>query len=155
MHTCKLLQAKNYQRTLIPIKYRQPLPTHPLPKVQLYMVVKCGNIYRVTKKKKESHTQFMFCCFHSNQYGHCQEMSPTKRAGGKRCMKDSLSCIFGYILDMVLLWGFISFGANYCIHFNLGVTLIMQSKIRKNIKRCQGWGWGVFSAGLQSNHDFS
>ena len=48
VHTCKLLQAKNYQKTLIPIKYKQLLLTHPFPKVQLYIVVKCRNIYRVT-----------------------------------------------------------------------------------------------------------
>ena len=98
--------------------------------------------------KKESHAQFMFCCFRSNQYDHCQEMSPTKRAGWKGCMKDSLSCIFGYILDMVLLWGFISFWANYCIHFNLRVTLTMESKIRKIKKRCQGWGCSVLAFSL-------
>ena len=39
MHTCKLSRAKNYQRTLIPIKYEQPLPTHTYPKAQLYIVV--------------------------------------------------------------------------------------------------------------------
>ena len=66
-------------------------------------------------------------------------------------MKNSLSCIFEYILDMVLLWGFISFWANYCIHFNLGVTLIMVSKIRKNIKRCQGWGCSVPTFSLTMN----
>ena len=31
----KLLQAKNYQSTLIPKKYKQPLSTHPFLKVQL------------------------------------------------------------------------------------------------------------------------
>ena len=48
VHACRLSQAKNYQRTLIPIKYKQSLPgTHPFPKVQLYIVVKCRNV-RVT-----------------------------------------------------------------------------------------------------------
>ena len=35
----------NYQRTLIPVRYKQPVSTHPFPKVQLYLVVKCRNIY--------------------------------------------------------------------------------------------------------------
>ena len=39
VYTCKLLQAKNYRRTLIPIKYKLPRPTHPFPKVQIY--IKC------------------------------------------------------------------------------------------------------------------
>ena len=39
VHTCKLSRAENYQRTLIPIKYEQPLPTHTYPKAQLYIVV--------------------------------------------------------------------------------------------------------------------
>ena len=38
--------------------YKQLLPTHPFPKVELYIAVKCKNIYRVTnnynrKKKKK------------------------------------------------------------------------------------------------------
>ena len=40
----KLSQAKTYRKTFIPIKYKQPLPTNPLPKVQLYTVVKCETI---------------------------------------------------------------------------------------------------------------
>ena len=39
--------------------YRELLPTHPFPKVELYIAVKCKNIYRVTNndnRKKESHT---------------------------------------------------------------------------------------------------
>ena len=47
VHTCKLSQAKNYQMTLVPLKYKQPLPTRLFPKVQLYTVFKCRNIYRV------------------------------------------------------------------------------------------------------------
>ena len=62
VHTCKLSlsQAKNYRRTLIPMKHKQPLPTHPFPKVQLYIAVKCRDIYRVTnndnRKKNHTHT---------------------------------------------------------------------------------------------------
>ena len=40
-------------------KYKQLLPTHPFPKVELYIAVKCKNIYRVTNndnRKKETHT---------------------------------------------------------------------------------------------------
>ena len=44
-------------------RYKQLLPTHPFPKVELYIAVKCKNIYRVTnndnrknEKKRESHT---------------------------------------------------------------------------------------------------
>ena len=33
------LASLNYQKTFMPIKYKQPLPTHPLPKLQLYIVV--------------------------------------------------------------------------------------------------------------------
>ena len=29
-------------------KYKQLLPTHPFPKVELYIAVKCKNIYRIT-----------------------------------------------------------------------------------------------------------
>ena len=40
--------------------YKQLLPTHPFPKVELYMAVKCKNIYRVTnnvnRKKNHTHT---------------------------------------------------------------------------------------------------
>ena len=60
VYTCKLLQAKSYNRTLIPIKYKQRLPTHPFPKVLLQVVVKCRNIYRDTnndnRKKNHTHT---------------------------------------------------------------------------------------------------
>ena len=59
VHKCNLSsQAKNYQGTLVPLQYKQPLPTHPFLKVQLYIVVKCRNIYRVTNndyRKKISH----------------------------------------------------------------------------------------------------
>ena len=51
-------KLKTTKGTLIPIKYKQPLPTHPFLKVQLYIVVKCRNIYRVTNndyRKKISH----------------------------------------------------------------------------------------------------
>ena len=64
-HTCKLLQAKNFQRTLIPIKYKQPLPTHPFPKVQLYVVVKYRNIYGYKwwwQKKRYTHAH---ACAHT------------------------------------------------------------------------------------------
>ena len=64
--TCKLSQAKTYRRTLILIKYTQPLCTHPFPKVQLYIVVKCSNIYRVTNgdnRKKETRTD---ACMHTH-----------------------------------------------------------------------------------------
>ena len=54
VHTCKLLQAKKFQRILLPVKYKQPLPTHPLQKTKLYIVVKCGNIYRVTNNDNRS-----------------------------------------------------------------------------------------------------
>ena len=37
----KLSQAKNYQRTLIPKKDKQPQPTYAFLKVQLYIAVKC------------------------------------------------------------------------------------------------------------------
>ena len=41
-------------------KYKQLLPTHPFPKVQLYTAVECKNIYRVTnndnRKKNHTHT---------------------------------------------------------------------------------------------------
>ena len=41
-HTCKLSQAKNYQRTCTHTKrYKQLLPTHPFPKVELYIAVRC------------------------------------------------------------------------------------------------------------------
>ena len=49
-------------------RYKQLLPPHPFPKVELYIAVKCKNIYRVTnndkkeKKKRITHT-------HSN-YGN-------------------------------------------------------------------------------------
>ncbi len=40
-------------------RYKQLLPTHPFPKVELYIAVKCKNIYRVTnndkKKLKKNH----------------------------------------------------------------------------------------------------
>ena len=60
INTYKLLQAKNYQRAFIPIKYKQPRPTHPFPKLQLY-ILKCRNIYTVTnnvteKRIKQTHT---------------------------------------------------------------------------------------------------
>ena len=41
------LISYNYQKTFMPIKYKQPLPTHPLPKVQLYIAVKYRDTYRV------------------------------------------------------------------------------------------------------------
>ena len=68
--TFKLSQAKIYWRTLILIKYTQPLCTHPFPKVQLYMVVKCRNIYRVTNgdnRKKETRTD---ACMHTYAHAH-------------------------------------------------------------------------------------
>ena len=41
---CKLKLPKDTHTK----KYKQLLPTHPFPKVQLYIAVKCKNIYRVT-----------------------------------------------------------------------------------------------------------
>ena len=49
-------------------RYKQLLPTHPFPKVELYIAVKCKNIYRVTnndnnnnkkQREKKSHTHTM------------------------------------------------------------------------------------------------
>ena len=43
-------------------RYKQLLPNHPIPKVELYIAVKCKNIYRVTnndnrkRKKRGNHT---------------------------------------------------------------------------------------------------
>ena len=34
-------------------KYKQLLPTHPFPKMELYIAVKCKNIYRVTNNDKK------------------------------------------------------------------------------------------------------
>ena len=40
-------------------KYKKLLPTHPFPKVELYIADKCKNIYRVTNNdnRKKNHTQ--------------------------------------------------------------------------------------------------
>ena len=42
-------------------RYKQLLPTHPFPKVELYIAVKCKNIYRVTntdiRKEKKTHAR--------------------------------------------------------------------------------------------------
>ena len=61
--SCKLKLPKD----TLTEKYKQFLPSHPFPKVELYIAVKCKNIYRVTNndnRKKDSHTHT-----HSN-YGN-------------------------------------------------------------------------------------
>ena len=49
----KLPKDNLYQK-----KYKQLLPTHPFPKVELYIAVKFKNIYRVTNidNRKKNHT---------------------------------------------------------------------------------------------------
>jgi len=57
VHTCKLSQAKNYQRTLIPKSRNSPYPpTHQ--KMQLYIAVKCKNIYRAARNSSISPASF-------------------------------------------------------------------------------------------------
>ena len=61
-HTCKLSQAKttegrSYQKVQTAPIYI--IPTHPVPQVELYIAVKCKDIYRVTNndnRKKNQHT---------------------------------------------------------------------------------------------------
>ena len=56
--SCKLKLPKD----TLTEKYKQFLPSHPFPKVELYIAVKCKNIYRVTnndtdnRKKNHTHT---------------------------------------------------------------------------------------------------
>ena len=56
--SCKLKLPKDTYTK----KYKQLLPTHPFPKVQLYIAVQCKNIYRVTnndnRKKNHTHTNY-------------------------------------------------------------------------------------------------
>ena len=59
MHTCGLSQAKTTKRHS-PVKCKLHLPTHPLPKVQLYIVVKCRQIYKVKNKNKSVFTEMYF-----------------------------------------------------------------------------------------------
>ena len=46
-------------------KYKQLLPTHPFPKVELYVAVKCKNIYKVTNNdnRKKENAALCVCLF--------------------------------------------------------------------------------------------
>ena len=61
-----------------PKKYKLLLPTHPFPKVELYITIKCKNIYRVTnndnRKKNHTHT-------HTRSVpSHCPLQNPRKQS---------------------------------------------------------------------------
>ena len=80
--TCKLSQAKHYQRTLIPVKYQQPIPTHPFPKVQLYIAVKCKNIHRVTNNDNRKKT-------HTHTHTHTHTLTHRQAGSVRHILKDT------------------------------------------------------------------
>ena len=75
VHSARYMQCIHVSsRKLKPTKgphtkrYKQLLPTHPFPKVELYIAVKCKNIYRVTnndnRKKNHTHTHTHLSLIH-------------------------------------------------------------------------------------------
>ena len=63
VHTCKLSHAKTLPKDTHIKKIQTALPTHAFPKVKLYVIVKCKNIYNIQlhlqlmiTEKKHTHT---------------------------------------------------------------------------------------------------
>ena len=77
VNSCKLKLPKDN----LTKKYKQPLPTNQFPKVELYIAVKCKNIFRVTyndNRKKEKKTPHKTVHVHSIRHTQCLHVGPHK-----------------------------------------------------------------------------
>ena len=83
-------------------RYKQLLPTHPFPKVELYIAVKCKNIYRVTNNDNNNNNNNKKRC--PEQYQKFTFLEPLCPNESLRVLLFAYVCMLTAFETLSLLW---------------------------------------------------